>query len=120
MEKKKKLDNFPMSTPSRIVIQSREQSYTFEKSTYREEYLKQCISKNEFDAIITEASKLLGQSWAKKRLNDQIKLPNFVLILAVSAVIFIIIYLITLGWVVFTRQTPIRMAYLDSFRYLEH
>jgi hypothetical protein len=96
LNRKKSDISIPASTPSRIVIPSKEQSYTFEKNTYREDYLKHCIGKSEYDSIISKASRVLGQSWADKRLNDQIKLPNFVLILGILAVVFIIIYLITL------------------------
>lgn len=96
LNRKKSDNSIPSSTPNKIIIPSKEQSYTFEKNTYREDYLKNCIRKNEYDTIISTASRVLGQSWADKRLNDQIKLPNFVLILAILAVIFIIIYLVTL------------------------
>lgn len=89
-------DDIPISTPSRIIIQSREQSYTFDKDTYRDEYLRHCIAKYEYDAIVEGASKIMGQSWSKKRLNDQIKLPRFVIVLAVVSVLLTIIYMVLL------------------------
>lgn len=92
--KSKNLDEIPITTPSRIVVQSREQSYTFDKGTYREDYLRHIISKSEYEKIIQEASKLMGQSWTKKRLNDQIKLPTFVIVLSVICLVLTLIYMI--------------------------
>jgi hypothetical protein len=98
MDKKsnKKLDDLPLSTPSRIIIQSREQSYTFDKGTYRDDYLRHCISKKDYDEVLDAASKIMGQSWSKKRLNDTIKLPRFVIVLALTAVILTVVYMILL------------------------
>jgi hypothetical protein len=84
------------SSPKRIIIVSKEQSYTFEKNTYKEEYLRHCISKLEYDRIVESASKIMGHSWAKKRMNDEIKLPKFVIILAAIAVLLTIVYMILL------------------------
>jgi hypothetical protein len=89
-------NDIPDSSPSRIIIKSREQSYSFEKDAYKEEYLSGIVTKKEFDDIIANASKIMGQSWSKKRLNDQIKIPLWVIVLSVISVILTIIYMITL------------------------
>lgn len=96
MERKSTYQAMPQWTSSKIVIQSKEQTYNFEKDSYREEILSQCINKNNFDIIINEASKLLGHCWTKKRINDQIKLPKPVIILAAIAVVLTILYMILL------------------------
>jgi hypothetical protein len=89
-------DGIPDSTSSKIIIRSREQSYCFEKDAYREEYLSGILTKKEFDDIITQASKVMGQSWSKKKINDQIKIPLWVIALSVISVILTIIYMVTL------------------------
>lgn len=86
----------PVSCPSKIVIQSREQSYTFFKDTYKEEYLSHIISSQDYTAIINNCSKIMGNSWSKKRTNDQIKLPRFVIILACISVLLTVIYMVLL------------------------
>lgn len=89
-------DEKPVSDSHRVVIPSNEQSYTFDKNCYKDAYLGHCIDRNEFDSIISNASKIMGNSWTKKRINDQIKLPRFVIILAITAVILTVIYMVLL------------------------
>ena len=86
-------DEFPISSPSKIIITSNE-TYSFDKGTYIEAYLRHCITQKEYDSIITDASRIMGQSWSKKRLNDQIKMPQGVIILAIIATILALIYMI--------------------------
>ena len=86
----------PESSMTRIIIKAREQSYTFEKNAYKEEYLSGILTKKEFDDIIFQASRIMGKSWSKKRINDQIKIPSWVIILSVISVLLTIIYMITL------------------------
>ena len=88
--------NVPQTSSSKIIITLNEQSYTFDKKSYKPEFLSDIINKIEWDNIITEASKIMGQSWSKKRMNDQIKLPRWIVVLAILCVLLTIIYTITL------------------------
>jgi len=94
--KGKSSNAIPESTSSKIIITSREQSYSFQKDAYKEEYLTGLITKKDFDDIIANASKIMGQAWSKKRLNDQIKIPTWVIVLSVISVALTIIYMVTL------------------------
>jgi hypothetical protein len=84
------------STPSKIIIESHEQSYTFDRRSYNHDYLQGIITKLEWDSIISEASRLMGMCWSKKKIHDQIKLPRFMIISAIVSVVLIFIYMITL------------------------
>jgi hypothetical protein len=93
---KSKLDEIPKTTPQKIIIESKGESYTFDKKTYIPRFLDHCISKFDYDAIIEGASRIMGQSWTKKRQNDQIKLPKHTIFLAIAALVFTLIYMILL------------------------
>lgn len=84
------------SKPNKIIVKAKEQLYTFEKGTYHEGLLSDIISKKEYDEIIDNCGKVMGQSWAKKRLNDQIKIPSGIILLSVIAVLLTIAYMVTL------------------------
>lgn len=94
--RKRSDDHCSNTTPNRIIIQTRDESYTFDKGTYREDYLRPFISEKEYDDIIAKASRIMGDSWTKKRKNDQIKLPIWVTILSGVSVLLIIIYMVLL------------------------
>jgi hypothetical protein len=79
-----------------VYVKAKEQIYTFEKSTYREDLLQDLLPKSRYDEIIEEAGRTMGQSWATKRSNDQIKIPNTVIVLSVAAVLLTIVYMVTL------------------------
>lgn len=83
-------------TGIKIIITSKEQTYAFDKMTYRDDLLQNIIPKIEYDKIIDQASKIMGHSWTKKRVNDQIKLPKSVIILSLVAILLTIIYMILL------------------------
>jgi hypothetical protein len=85
-----------LSTPSKIIIQSHEQSYVFDKRSYNQEFLQGIITKLEWEGIVSEASRVMGVCWSKKKIHDQIKLPKFMIISALVSVILIMIYMITL------------------------
>lgn len=86
----------PEATSSRIIIESNDQSYNFDKKSYCPEFLQGIITKSEWDIIIVEASKIMGQSWGKKKTFDLIKLPKFMVVLAILSVLLTIVYMITL------------------------
>jgi hypothetical protein len=70
-----KLDNKILN---RLEIPLREGNYVFEKSSYREEALSGILEKAEFDLILDEAGKIMADAINKKRENDEIKLPKFI------------------------------------------
>lgn len=82
--------------PNKIYIKAKEHLYTFEKGSYDEERLSPYINKKDFDDIIENCGKVMGQSWAKKRTNDQIKIPSIVIVLSIISVILTIAYMVTL------------------------
>jgi hypothetical protein len=90
----KKGNDMPFNTPNKIISQSREQSYTFDKNTYVEKYLSHLISQEDYEEIILGASKTMGRSWGKKKKNDQIKLPKSISTLALASVAFSLLYMI--------------------------
>ena len=79
-----------------IIVKSKEQIYIFEKGNYREDLLAEYMTKQKFDSIIEKAGKTMGQSWATKRTNDQIKIPGAVIVLSIIAVLLTIAYMVTL------------------------
>lgn len=85
-----------LSTPSKVIIQSHHQSYVFDKRSYNQEFLQGIITKLEWEEIVSEASRVMGVCWSKKKIHDQIKLPKFMVFSALVSVILIIIYMITL------------------------
>ena len=79
-----------------IIVKSKEQIYIFEKGNFREDLLSEYMTKQKFDSIIEKAGKTMGQSWATKRTNDQIKIPGAVIVLSIIAVLLTIGYMVTL------------------------
>ena len=79
-----------------IIVKSKENIYTFEKDTYKEDLLSDCIPKQKYNEIIEAAGKTMGQSWAKKRANDMITIPKVVIILSTLAFFLTIAYMVTL------------------------
>jgi hypothetical protein len=78
---------------SSTEIPCKKTSMTFDKSVYREDYLQGIIEKEEFNKIIDECSKILGKAAEKKRENDEIKLPKFIIWLTVISVLLSILYI---------------------------
>ena len=86
-----------------IVVKGKEQIYTFEKNTYREDLLSDVTDRNGgkltkqiYDEIIEQASRTMGSSWSNKRANDQIKIPKEVIFSSIFAVILTIAYMVTM------------------------
>lgn len=89
-------ENIPPSTAYKITIACNEKSYTFDKKAYKYEFLSEYISQNDWNNILSEASKVMGSSWSKKRVNDQIKLPKLIIGLACLSVLLTVVYMVTL------------------------
>lgn len=81
---------------NKIKIYAKDQLYTFEKDKYNGNLLSNILSKNEFDKIIENCSKLMGQSWVEKRTKDQVKIPSWIIGFSILSVILTIVYMITL------------------------
>jgi len=88
--------NEPQFTRNKIIIPCVEDFYTFEKSTYKEEILKDFIDFNEYNDIISKASRVMGKCACKKKQNDNVKIPNFIYVLCLISIILVFIYLIAL------------------------
>jgi hypothetical protein len=85
-----------LNSNNKITIGINKISFIYDKKSYRSDLLNKIISKQEWENIINEASRRMGQSWSKKKLNDKISLPNIMTIFAVLSVILTIIYTATL------------------------
>jgi hypothetical protein len=85
----KKHDNKVLN---KLEIPLREGNYVFEKSSYREEALSGLLNKAEFDLILEEAGKIMGDAINKKRENDEIKLPRFIVIMSGICVALSVVY----------------------------
>jgi hypothetical protein len=94
--KKDSLKKFEESTESKIIIRCNEQSYSFDKKSYNEKFLGHILYKGEWDAVISEASKIIGSSWGKKRMKDKVTIPRFLVIFALLSVLLTFIYMIFL------------------------
>jgi hypothetical protein len=94
MDKAKPRDG-SLGDPNKIKIHLKD-DYTFEKVSYKEEILKNKIEATEYETIINEANKIMATAWAKKRINDQIKFPMFIIILAVLSIVLIFVYMFLL------------------------
>lgn len=79
-----------------VIIKTKNETYSLEKDKYNEELLGDIITKNTFNEIIDSATRVMGQSWIKKRANDQITIPKTVIVLSVIAILLTITYIITL------------------------
>ena len=55
-----------------VIIKTKNETYSLEKDKYNEELLGDIITKNTFNEIIDSATRVMGQSWIKKRANDQL------------------------------------------------
>jgi hypothetical protein len=80
---------------NRILIHLKD-DYTFEKVPYNEEVLKNKIEPREYEAIINETKKIMANAWAKKRINDQVKFPKFIILLAILSIVLIFVYMFLL------------------------
>lgn len=87
-------DNLPII--SKIEINCKSTSLTWDKSAYKEDFLAGIIEKEEFDAILEHASKILGDALEKKRENDEVKLPKSMMFLSTITVILSICYVVVL------------------------
>lgn len=104
MEKNEKLkrnnklniNEFALSSPYKMFICLRDQGLTFESDTYRNDYLGHCISKSNYDEIITDAGKLIEKSYLKKRLNEKINHPLIIIIITIVSIFFSLIFMILL------------------------
>jgi len=81
---------------AKIIVSSQNQSYCFDLNSYKEEYLKNSLSKEEYQNILKIANKIMYQCIVKKKKNDEIKLPMIMKILSVVSVIFGFVYSILL------------------------
>ena len=90
------MNNSDLPIIGKIQIPCRITSLTFDKKAYREELLSDIIETEEFNKILDESSKIIGDALEKKRQNDDVKLPNYMIVLSTISVILAILYIIAL------------------------
>jgi hypothetical protein len=94
MEDDKQME-LPKSSRKKIVVPVKTDLYMFDhKSAYEEKYISHILPKPEYEQIFIQATRVMGGSWSKKRNNDIVKIPNFIIGLAVLSVLLTILYMI--------------------------
>ena len=78
----------------KIIISYRDTHYMFQSDSYNEEILGDIISRSDYDKIIKQASRLMERSWIKKRQNDLIKTPNFIILASIVATVLFCFYIV--------------------------
>ena len=86
----------PLTTRSKIIIKLDKISYTFAKDTYKEDYLKNYISEEDFLEILSQSNLIISRSWKKKKIQDlHINSPSIEKLKKISLFLSII-YLLSL------------------------
>jgi hypothetical protein len=94
MEDDKQME-IPKSNRKRIIVPIKTDLYMFDhKSAYEEKFISHILTKQEYEQIFVQATRVMGGSWSKKRNNDIVKIPNFIIGLAVLSVLLTILYMI--------------------------
>lgn len=78
-----------------ITIDFKQESYTFEKDTYKKS-LKPHISREDYDKIISYCSKIVGCALIKKKNNDTIKFPKSLILSTIISTSLIFVFFGTL------------------------
>jgi hypothetical protein len=95
MEEANNQIELPKSTRSKVIVPIKTDLYMFDhKNAYEDNYLRHILPKSEFDQIFVQATRVMGGSWSKKRNNDIIKIPNFIIGLAGLSLLLTILYMI--------------------------
>ena len=94
-----------------IRIPSREGTYSFNRFTYEAEAFRDIITKFEYDNIIENASKIMGNSLLKKKRNDKFEVSYWTMGLSLFSLILIICYLFIL-YLAQDSTNPEAMIYL--------
>jgi hypothetical protein len=81
---------------AKLEIPCRKTSLTYDKTVYKEDILQDILEQEEFDKILDECSKILGDAIDKKRTNDEVKIPKFIVILSIIASLLALVYIICL------------------------
>jgi hypothetical protein len=85
----------PKSNRKKIIVPIKTDLYMFDhKSAYDEKFLNHILTKQEYDQIFVQATRVMGGSWSKKRNNDIVKIPNFIIGLAILSVLLTVLYMI--------------------------
>jgi len=81
---------------NRYQILAKEETFIFDKFTYKEEFFNKILTKEEYTMIIDEVNKYLSVSNDLKKKNDQIVLPKGIKLLTIITWIFALIYSISM------------------------
>ncbi len=80
-----------------IIVNFKQESYTFEKNTYNRKLLASLISEEDYEEIIKYCSNLIGFCLIKKKNNDTITFSKLILFLMMISIGFLIAYFVTLS-----------------------
>lgn len=80
----------------KIIIPADLTTLKFNKNTYKELHLSQYISKNEYDEIINNSSKIMYNSWNMKITNDTFSQPKLFISFEFKIVVLLILYIVSL------------------------
>lgn len=96
MDKSQQPGNDLLNIIAKLEIPCRKTSLTYDKTVYKEEILQDIIDQEEFEKILDECSKILGDAIDKKRANDEVKIPKFIVILSIMASLLALVYIVCL------------------------
>lgn len=99
-----------------VIVKVKEAFLTFEKRTYNEFYFRDIISKEAYDAIISTASKRMGESWMKKISQEELKQPVFRMVLIFVALLLSVIYAVLLYcYSKFSEDSFYALSFISGF-----
>lgn len=96
MDKSQQPGNDLLNIIAKLEIPCRKTSLTYDKTVYKEEILQDIMDQEEFEKILDECSKILGDAIDKKRANDEVKIPKFIVILSIMASLLALVYIVCL------------------------
>ena len=80
-----------------IIVNFKQESYTFEKNTYNRKLLASLISEEDYEEIIKKCSNIIGFCLIKKKNNDTITFSRLIIFLMVISMGLLIAYFVTLS-----------------------
>lgn len=86
--------NTKRKVKNKILLKLEQENYFLPHNAYDNDILSEYISKSEFEALITDADKVISLSWISKRKYDRLKIPILVYGLALLSAICFVVYLI--------------------------
>lgn len=85
-----------MSSSVKVKMKCSKKFYTFEKNTYPNVLAEYNISKQEWEQIALEATRVIGTAWINKKQSEKIVIPSWMNISSLITFVILLIYFITL------------------------